>query len=291
MKKRYLVPLDGSELAEHALPWARLFAEKYDGEVELLCCYEPIASVYLLPDFAPPPVYDDQSGVSEQIEKYLKTQVQAMPPGMGVSTTCEGDAATAILDRSETEQVEAVIMASHGRGGLGRWLLGSVATKVVRGSRLPVLVVNAQAKVPPHPKLRRILVPLDGSETAEAALRWAVPLARDFGAELKLFRGIAHTPIGHPTLDKAVGLEISNAKEYLQEFADKHPDIKCKTVAEVSGPNLGIVEHADDCDLIIMSSHGLSGVKRWLLGSVAESVLQAADKPLMIVYDRHEDDE
>jgi nucleotide-binding universal stress UspA family protein len=289
MKKRYLVPLDGSELAEHALPWAKLLAEKHDCQIELLQCYEPIASVYLLPDFAPPPVYDDQSGVSDEIGKYLKGQVRALPAGMAKITTCEGDAASAILDRSESGEVEAVVMASHGRGGLGRWLLGSIATKVVRGSRLPVLVVNAQTKVPPNPELKRILVPLDGSETAEAALKWAVPLAKDFGAELKLYQGIAHTPIGHPTLDKAVGLEVANATEYLDKIKARYPDIDTSSVAEVSGPNLGILDHADDCDLIVMSSHGLSGVKRWLLGSVAESVLQAADKPLMIVYDRPEE--
>ena len=160
MKKKYLVPLDGSELAEHALPWAKLLGEKYERQVELMQCYEPMASVYLLPDFAPPPVYDDQSGVFEEIDNYLKKQVRALPPGLATITRCEGDAAAAILDRSESGEVEAVIMASHGRGGLGRWLLGSVATKVVRGIRLPVLVVNAQAEVPPHPKLRRILVPL-----------------------------------------------------------------------------------------------------------------------------------
>lgn len=289
MKKRYLVPLDGSELAEHALPWAKLLAKKYDSQLELLQCYEPIASVYLLPDFAPPPVYDDQSGVSPQIEKYLKGQAADLPSGMAVTTTCEGDAATAILERTESGEVEAVVMASHGRGGLGRWLLGSIATKVVRGSRHPVLVVNAQTEVPPSPRLDRILVPLDGSDTAEIALTWGVSLAKDFGAELKLYQGIAHAPIGHPTLDKAVGLEVANAKEYLDKVAAKHPELKVTTIAEVAGPNLGIIEHADDCDMIIMSSHGLSGVKRWLLGSVAESVLQAADKPLMIVYERHED--
>lgn len=284
MKKKYLVPLDGSVLAEHALPWAKLFAEKYERQLELMQCYEPMASVYLLPDFAPPPVYEDQSGMLGEIDKYLKAQVRALPPGLAVPVHCEGDAASAILDRAESGEIEAVIMASHGRGGLGRWLLGSVATKVVRGVRLPVLVVNAQAEVSPVPRLSRILVPLDGSETAEAALKWAAPLAQDFGAELKLYQGIAHTPIGHPTLDKAVSLEVANAKEYLEKVKARYPEVNIRTVAEVAGPKLGILEQAGDCDLIIMCSHGLSGVKRWLLGSVAESVLQAANKPLAIVY-------
>ena len=72
MMKRYLVPLDGSELAEHALPWAQLLAQKFDAKVELLRCFEPLAAVYMMPEFASPaPVYFDQTAMFEQIDDYL----------------------------------------------------------------------------------------------------------------------------------------------------------------------------------------------------------------------------
>ena len=287
--KKYLVPLDGSELGEHAIPWAKLLAEKNGIQIEFLRCYEPLASVYMLPEFAPPPIYDEQTSVHKQIDEYLERQLLALPKGLATKLSCEGDPAMAILDRAESGEIEAVIMASHGRGGLGRWLLGSVATKVVRGSQIPVFVINANTEFSHHPEIHKILVPLDGSETAEEALPKAVGMAEAFGAEIVLYQGIAHTPIGNPHLDAAVALEVANAKEYLQDVKSRYPGANCSLVAKVAGPSLGIVEQAKNCDLIVMSSHGRSGFKRWLLGSVAEKVLQAANKPLMIVYKVDED--
>lgn len=288
-KKKYLVPLDGSELAEHAIPWAELLASRHETQVELLRCYEPLASVYMLPEFAAPaPVYYDQSAFHKQIDEYLNKIVKKMPVGLAVKKRAEGDPGMTILDRAESGDIEAIIMASHGRGGLGRWLLGSVATKVVRGARIPVLIVNATTEVPQHPEVQRILVPLDGSDVSEAALPQAVKLAQAFNAEILLYQGVPHTPIGHPQLDAAVALEVENAREYLEKIKGRYPDQRMSIDVKIAGPTLGIVEEAEKCDLIVMSSHGRSGVKRWLLGSIAESVLQAAHKPLMIIYQREE---
>jgi len=287
MRKKYLVPLDGSELAEHALPWAKTLATKKNAQVELIRCYEPLASVYMLPEFAAPaPVYYDQSAFHEQIDEYLESQADTFPKGQAITTRCEGDAGMAILDRSESDEVEAIIMASHGRGGIGRWLLGSVATKVLRGSKVPVLVINATTKVPPKPELKKLLVPLDGSETAEAALPKAIELAKSFDAEVTIYQGVPHKPIGNPNVDQAVSYELETAQEYLDKVKERFPGVQIATAAKVAGPNLGIAEEAENHDLVVMSSHGRSGVKRWLLGSVAENVLQAVHKPLFIVYQR-----
>lgn len=287
---RFLVPLDGSELAEHALPWAVHLAEKFGAQVELLRCYEPLASVYMLPEFAAPaPVYFDQSAVHEQIESYLKEQADSLPQGLVVQTRAEGDAGSTILDRADDPEVSTIVIASHGRGGIGRWLLGSVTTKVVRGSTKPVLVISSHTEVPAHPKLERILLPLDGSETSEAAISKAVELAQAFDAEIVLYRGVPFTPIGDATLDTAVKLELAHATEYLQAIQKKHPEVKTRVAAEIAGPNLGILKKAEECDLVVMSSHGRSGVQRWLLGSVAERVIQEATKPVLIVYKRDEE--
>lgn len=287
MNKKLLVPLDGSELAEHAIPWARLLSEKMQLEVELLRCYEPLASVYMLPEFAPPPVFFDQSAIHAEIDRYLERQSQSFPHGMASALTCEGDPSAAILTRTESGEVAMVVMASHGRGGLGRWLLGSVATKVLRGSQVPVLVFNNTTEVPGTPDLKSILVPLDGSETSEEALPKAIELAAAFNAEVVLYQAVEHTPIGHPKLDAAVAYETANAKEYLEMVKGRYPQSRVRTKVKTAGPGLGIVEQAEKHDLVVMCSHGRSGVRRWLLGSVAENVLQRAHKPLLIVYAQH----
>lgn len=287
--KKYLVPLDGSELAEHALPWARVLAESQGATIELLRCYEPMASIYMLPEFAAPaPVYYDQSAFFKDIDEYLNKKIRTLPDGLATKVRCEGDSGSAILQRAESEKVEAIVMASHGRGGLGRWLLGSVATKVVRGSRVPVLIINSSTEVAKRPQIKKILVPLDGSELAEEAVDKALELARGFDAEVLLFQGIAHTPIGHPQLDAAVAYEVANANEYLNEVKARYPDDKIEVSAKIGGPSLGIVEAAKSCDLVVMSSHGRSGVRRWLLGSIAEQLIQSVTKPLLIVYKREE---
>ncbi len=113
MTKKYLVPLDGSELGEHALPWAEFLAQKNERKIELLRCYEPLASIYMLPEFAAPsPVYYDQSAFYEQIDNYLETQSKKIPPGLSTKLRCEGDPAMAILDRAESGEIEAIVMAS-----------------------------------------------------------------------------------------------------------------------------------------------------------------------------------
>ena len=288
MMKRYLVPLDGSELAEHALPWAQLLAQKFDAKVELLRCFEPLAAVYMMPEFASPaPVYFDQTAMFEQIDDYLKELAESLPEGLAVKTRCEGDPGTIILERAESEDVEAIVLASHGRGGIGRWLLGSVTTKVVRGGRIPVLVISSHTEVTDSPEFGKILLPLDGSPTSEVAIEKAVELAVAFGAELVLYQGIAHSPITNPAFDSELKLEIANAKKYLEKLGSSHPELRYRVVVDVAGAAKGILKQAEECDLVVMGSHGRSGVQRWLLGSVAEKVIQSATKPVMIVYNRH----
>lgn len=289
MTKKFLIPLDGSELSESVLPWARLLADKTNRQVELLRCYEPPASVYLLPELAaPPPTYQDQAFPHKDIQEYLAKQVKRFAKDQAVPMRAEGDPAMAILDRCDSGEIEWVIMASHGRGGLGRWLLGSVATKVVRGSHLPVLVVNAQTEVTSPIQLKRILVCLDGSEVSEAALPQAVELAKQFEARLVLYQGVALTPIGHPKVDAAVAYELQNSKDYLDKVRARYPEIPISVISRAAGPGLGIAEQAEQCDLIVIGSHGRSGVRRWLLGSTAEQVIQAAHRPILIVYQREQ---
>lgn len=287
MENRYLVPLDGSELAEHAIPWAQAFAEAFEARVELFRCCEPLASVYMLPEFAAPaPVYFDQTAMHKQIDEYLDSVAGTLPKGLTIKTRCEGDATTAILERAESDEVDTVVVASHGRGGIGRWLLGSVTTKVVRGARKPVLVITSSTEECQAPDIKRVLLPLDGSPTSEAAIPKAVEIAKRFRAELVLYRGVNHSLLGDPKVDSAVKLEIGRAQDYLDNVREKYADVTTVTVVDIARPSEGILKQAEECDLIVMSSHGRSGVQRWLLGSVAEKVIQSAKEPVLVVYKR-----
>lgn len=176
-----LVPLDGSPLSERVFPLLRLLADRLPSPVavELLRCYESPAQQYLISDLtllpsAPP----SGPSLSSLMDDYLERK-KAELPGLAISTNAvAADAASGILERAEHNDL--ILMASHGRGGLGRWLMGSVAHKVVRGATISVLVVSATAlSVEPTgpPQIGRILVGWDGSDCAERALQRAADLA------------------------------------------------------------------------------------------------------------------
>lgn len=136
MATKFLVPLDGSELAEESLPVARLLAENAKKQVELLRCYEAPAIGQVRSDpITQISVSESENAIDalhqQHSQEYLQGQAQKFREGTATTLRAKGDAAQAILDRSNSGEIEWVIMSSHGRGGLGRWLLGSVALKIL----------------------------------------------------------------------------------------------------------------------------------------------------------------
>ncbi|MCA9776566.1 MAG: universal stress protein [Candidatus Eremiobacteraeota bacterium] len=286
-----LVPLDGSKTGEAALPWARFFAEKQGLEIELMSCFRPLSAVYTYPDFAtPPPVAYDLSGFIRTSEKYLKMSVSEYDlPEQTVTTVKEGEPAESILERSESDDIDSIMLSSHGRGGIGRWLLGSVVTKVVRGSQKPVFVFKASKDEAVSPALGKILVCLDGSKISETALTRARELAKLHGSELTLFRSVEYFPYPASAYQVAVESEKKVCQEYLDELAATIPDLKVRTLVRVTSAVQGILEQAAEHDLVVVASHGLGGFERWLLGSVTEKVLHHVEAPLLIVHSQETD--
>jgi nucleotide-binding universal stress UspA family protein len=284
--KKMLVPLDGSKTGEAALPWAKFFAEKQDRAIELISCFRSLSAVYSYPDFAtPPPVAYDLSGFIRTSEKYLQMCVSEQElPETTTTVVKEGDPAESILQASEADDIGSILLASHGRGGLGRWLLGSTVTKVVRGSRKPVYIFKSKDGDPKPPALDKILVCLDGSKVAEEALRVAARLAEAHGSEINLFRAVEFFPYPATAYQMAVESEQKICQEYLDELAQRYPELKVTTTVDVSSAGQGILEQAPDHDLVVVTSHGLSGFERWLLGSVTEKVLHRIEVPLLVVH-------
>lgn len=282
--KKLLVPLDGSKFGETALPWAKFLAEKKAASLELLRCYRALSAVYTFPDFAtPPPVSYDLSGFIRLSEKYLHSCVKEYQLEGATVSVKEGEPADTILQQSEAEDVEAILLSSHGSGGFGRWLLGSVVTQVVRGSQKPVYILKAQDEEPVQPKLGKILVCLDGSKYAESALQAAAALAPAFDAEITLYRGVEFNT--YPVLAYQISLEQQEklCLEYLEELKLRYPDLKITTKVQVTPVVNGILAECEKHDLAVLSAHGYGGFERWLLGSTTEKVLHRAKSPLLVV--------
>ncbi len=282
---RILVPLDGSETGQAVLPWVKLLATQPDSQVQLMRSYRPLEEIKPIMELALVATeLVSQSGVAAKIEAQLEELAATHFPDQKVTVSSPvGPAADAILRCSEYADIIAI--ASHGESGVASWLMGSVTTKVVRASTKPVLVISSHPESQPRPaQIKNILVPLDGSPTAEAALDQAAKLARNFDASLLLYEGVVYR---EPSPD-AEDWQVLIAQGYLREQAQKYPDLKIDILARETQHGPGIIDQAraGDFDLIVMGSHGRSGVARFFLGSVAEKVVQRAPCPVLIVYNR-----
>lgn len=278
-----MVPLDGSELAEQALAPARALARHSHAELLLVRVAAPKQMfVPAEPGFGV--LYPDQSLVEErkEAEQYFARLRAAyadadLPLHVEIP---EGDVAGAVVDAARQAQARLIIMSSHGYSGVKRWLLGSVAEKVLYAAPCPVWVVRAAT--PP----RQMLLTLDGSALAEAVLLPALAVARCFGTEITLLRVVPEVS-GHEiqSLDKferGFGrrlVEETNeaAADYLSQVADRFrdEDLKLHTAVRSGPAGNTILEYAERhaLDLVAMTTHGRTGLRRWIYGSVTHKVL------------------
>jgi nucleotide-binding universal stress UspA family protein len=303
--KTILVPLDGSALAEQVLPSVRMLAPILGAKVKLLQVVLEMDPYYLAMDFELSGPFASQRGqrlnpwdvLRQSAENYLERHA-AQLRAVGVETAFEvriGAPAEIIGEVAEREQATLIAMATHGYSGIKRWALGSVADKVVHASNIPVLVVRGMEQPPTgEPSLKRILVPLDGSALARQALPQAVGLAASIHAELILLT-VHAPPLGealeevssYPRSDKLLAALRDRVLGELSGLADElhQQQVPVTPVAAEGFPAEAIIDEATrrQVDLIVMATHGYSGLKRWALGSVADKVLHAAMTPLLLV--------
>lgn len=282
MSQNILVPLDGSRQSETVIPFLRLLASKTAVELELIRCYEPISEVYALP----PELLSTETytvlneTVPASLAAYLETtraQFDAIPTHCSVK---RGPAAAQILQAGDPASVTFIVMASHGRRGLDRLLLGGVTTKVVRSAQVPVLVV-AGPEVN-EPKLDSIMVGIDESPCSMRAFEKAKELATAVGAELILYRAVRMS-----WSDENPDDAMQKAEDALQALAQTCAGLKTRVrvyPTDTAAPHL--VERGEElkADLIVLGSHGHQGLRRFLMGSVAEHTVHHAHCPVMVVH-------
>jgi nucleotide-binding universal stress UspA family protein len=297
MYSKMLIPLDGSKTAEKVLPYARYLAGKLKIPIELLAVID---------------IAEMATHVSAEKVRHLNTMIEngvrasttylrgvaTTFPEENVTCTVEKDRAEeAIISKAGADAGALIAMATHGRSGLNRFLLGSVAEKVLRGSANPLLLIRAtdEAKGEGEAKLTSIVVPLDGSELAESVLPMVATMAKKLDLEVVLFRAyhIPYNTYGGDdgymmNYDELIASVRDEAKEYLDK---KVAEMKKLGVAKVSAlskegfPSDEIIAlgHKTPGGLIAMCSHGRSGVRRWVLGSVTENVVRHSDDPVLVV--------
>lgn len=288
MIKKILVALDGSKLAEQVLPYARLLGEAYQCPIELLS----IDEAEITATFGPS---GGRGG------DYLKSIAGQFPATLKIDAVVErGRPGDVIVQRAKLEPGCLIAMATHGLSGLKRWLLGSVAAKVIQAAENPLLLVRARGEAEATLKSFGIIVPLDGSELAEAVLPIAVDLAKRIKTEIVLVRAYELPVTAYyrtddyeeaqafiPTRQELVVEMSREAREYLDAKIKEIRDGGFERIRSeiVEGPAAErIIDLArTNGGLIAISTHGRSGVKRWVLGSVTEKVVRHSGDPVLVM--------
>jgi nucleotide-binding universal stress UspA family protein len=196
----------------------------------------------------------------------------------------EGYPAEAILAGAREQAATLIALTTHGRTGLARWDLGSVTEKVLRGGEFPILVTRSfetaeagatRERRPAQAAIRRILLPIDAGDLSPVAVGPAIELASLFGAEILLVHVLDQGLAGElPMPDIARAQEMATAAGLHTEVVLERGDAAGQILA---------VSAERQADLIVMATHGRSGLKRWVLGSVAERVMRAAPVPLLLI--------
>jgi nucleotide-binding universal stress UspA family protein len=291
MFRTILVPLDGSPFAEQALPWALCLARRAGATLDLVRGHVLYALTQPAAAWAPfDPVAEAECQQEERayLDGIARRLTGAAPVAVRKALV-DGFETEGIRKRVQEGRADLVVMATHGRGPLGRLFLGSVADVLVRETSVPVLLVRPRGAAPdllPGPAAANILVPLDGSRLAEQALGPAADLARLLLAPCTLLRVLE--PAGIAT--ESASLEAARtaaALVYLETVADRlrGQDLVVQTrVAVAAHPAKAILgeARAQQGTVIALATHGRGGLTRVVLGSIADKVLQTAPGPVLV---------
>lgn len=299
MKGKILVPLDGSELAEKAVPFAVAMASRSGLPVELLHVHFPVPALWSTG--IPAESYRWEFETREAADEYLAQAKDRITEALhervsaGVRTGDVADELVAALG----EDVGAVVMTTQGQTGLRGVLLGSIARKLVHDARIPVILLGPGVqgwKAPDEVRIESVMVSLDASPASDAILEPALSVARWFGARVHLV-GVVPVGVGfgYPSVPHGAVLEGGAAEERLvQHLEAKRAEVEAQGLVvshrvlrddDVAGALLQAAREVA-ADFIAMSTHARGPALRVLLGSVASGVLKESPVPVLMLRPR-----
>lgn len=297
MFKHILVPLDGSPLAECVLPHAVAIAKAFNSKITLLQVMERA-------EFANPTQSVDPLGwhIRKAEAGVYLDDLAGRFQKLGLQTTSallEGKPVEQISDFLHYQDIDLLILSSHGRSGLSGWNISSMVQKILLYAYIPALIVRAY-----HPtagaidtlRYERILAPLDGSQRAECVLPMVVSLTRDQESQLILSHLVTrpemprHTPLTDRETDLVNQIVACNQKEadrYLSQLQSRLPEgVETRLlIADDATAALHDLVEQDGISLVVLSAHGYSGRTRWPYGSITLNFIAYGTTPLLIFQD------
>lgn len=291
---RVLYPTDFSSCSAQALDHALFLAQQYDAELHMLNAVtlnadDPANQDLHFPDGGE--LLERLTEISEQqmakllsdrhreVLRVIEAHVRGFAP------------APLILEYADDHDIDVIVMGTHGRRGPARLFLGSVATEVVRHAECPVLTLRESDPPREVEAIERVLVPLDFSEHSLAALAHARDLAQRYGASLQLLHVVEMQT--YPTLYGPVatvfdlndvkGVSLEAMDRAMERLGDPSVDYDKYVLGGRASTEISAFARDHDSDLIVISTHGLSGIERLLTGSTTENVVRQAECPVFTV--------
>lgn len=292
-----LVPTDGSDHAQRAAEHALSLAESFDATVHVLNVTDVRARAGPF----------DVGGVDDEYVARLEdagaAAIDAVEALAGDSqriraAVSQGDPEEEILEYADEYAVELLVMGTHGRTGVDRYVAGSVTEGVVRQAEVPVLTVRATERSNLADGYDEILIPSDGSEYAESAVDHGLAIARQYDARVHAVSvvdlGAISTNAEYSAPMNVIERFRSRAETITEEIETRAQDAGLETVTSVREgfPAADLLDYADetDVDLIGMGTAGRTGLSRFLLGSTTERLIRHADVPVLAVNARDDGD-
>lgn len=295
MFDKILVPVDSSKLADVVLPYAEELAGNFNSELTLIYVCEPGEQKHHL-------VHKFYMG---KIAELVKSQIEEKYPrkkGTGIKVKSEvpiGKPATAISDYANSNDISLIVIASRGRSGIMRRLMGQIADRVLRDTSMPVLLTTTTkppSELGPMHLLDKILIPMDGSENAKAVLPCIKEFVKKMGTEVALLRVITprqhvHTMRGLDYIrltDQEIEYEKANARRYLERVGKKLSGARAILRREVRvGEDTAkeIIQFANEISarLIVITPRRATRIERWISGSKTRKILQATNVPVLLL--------
>jgi nucleotide-binding universal stress UspA family protein len=300
MRRKILVPLDGSSFAELALPLALSLVERADGELHLVTVASTAPAVSFAgdDDGYVDGWFEEERGRARTYLEEVQGRIVENGGSVPIRTRVLSGSPVPVLDEHIREEgMDLVVMTTHGKAPIERFWLGSVADGLVRHAPCPVLLwrsENGDVDLADRPAFQRIVVPLDGSALSEAMLPEAAALARLFGARMFLLSVLSPSfPLASPYLpheaeeEQKRSARMESLRSYLEErkadLRKRELDAEVE-VASDRDPAEAILDHAATvgADLVAMSTRGRGGVARMVVGSVADKVIRGATVPVFV---------
>lgn len=295
--RRILYPTDFSETAEQALQHALFLAEQFEAELHMLHAVvlhenDPSDVERKFPE--PPDILSHLFEIADSEMARLLEKTSAKTFTLREAKVRGFAAGEVTLEYAAKHDIDLIVMGTHGRRGPARVFLGSVAQEIVRHAECPVLTLRRREEPREIEAIKNILVPIDFSEHSANAVAYAKQLAGLYGAELQLLHAIEE-PVYPYFYTPAGGYSVPKQLEELRIKADEALD---KVLAEAAGPPVEVEKFVvtgrpsteiarfaseNDSDMIVIATHGLSGLERLLLGSTSEQVVRLADCPVFTV--------